>query len=547
MTMPQLTAGVLIASKYRLDARLDAGKRAEVWSATDTELQRSVAIKILLTPAGGDPGFLDAFRAEAQLDAQLRHPNIVEVFEWGTDGDANFSVMELLEGETVRRLLAIGPLAADRVIGIGRQVASALAFAHGEGVAHGSISAAHVIVGSDNRTTLIDFGLQCRGQCEYPAIADSDTAALGALLYEMLTGVKPTGPRPAGVAENAPWPEHPRKLRSDVPSALDAVVMKAIAPNPAERYATAAELQAALDELVRPKSRAWLWIMLAILAVIAAAAGAWFFSTQMKIVVPDVTGKPSAEAQATITSAGLKMVVIGQIASDSIAEGSVVSENPTAGVKVRRGSQLGVTLSSGKPTASVPAVVGLELSAASSAITGAGLKVGQVTDQANSTFPANTVISETPVAGTHVTAGTAVNLLVSSGQAKVTVPDVRGTSQTDATTKLQGLGLVVDVGQAYSSQSKGVVFAQGPAPGTSVAKGSTVSLSVSKGKAPVTVPDVIGAQAADAKTSIQNLGLVPVSELTSGTVSQVGTVISQNPDSGTKVPPGSQVKLTIGK
>ena len=545
--MPQLTAGVLIAGKYRLDARLDAGGQAEVWSATDTELQRPVALKILLTPVGADPSFLDAFRAEAKLDAQLRHPSIVEVFEWGSDGDANFVVEELLAGETVRRLLANGPLAADRVIGIGRQIASALAFAHAEGVAHGSISAAHVIVGSDNKATLIDFGLQCRGQCEYPAVPDSDTAALGALLYEMLTGVKPSGPRPSGVAENAPWPEHPHKLRSDVPSALDAVVMKSIAPDPADRYSAAAELQAALDELVRPKSRAWLWVLLAILAVIAAAAGAWFFSTQTKIVVPDVTGKPSAEAQATITSAGLKMVVTGQVASDSIAQDSVVSEEPTAGTKVRRGSQLGVILSSGKPTASVPAVVGLELSAASSAVTGAGLTVGQVTNQANSTFPANTVISETPVAGTHVTAGTAVNLLVSSGQAKVTVPDVRGMSQADATVKLQGLGLVVDVGQAYSSQSKGVVFAQGPAPGTSVAKGSTVTLSVSKGVAPITVPDVTGAQAPDAKTSLQNLGLVPVSVLTSGTASQVGTVISQDPVSGTKVPTGSQVKLTIGK
>ncbi len=545
--MPEITTGTLIAGRYRLETRLDAGGRAQVWTATDDELKRPVAVKLLLTPAGGDAAFVEAFRAEAQLEAKLKHPGIVEVFDWGHDGDVNFVVQELLDGETVAQLLANGPLAADRVIGVGRQLAGALVYAHAEEVAHGSVGVKHAIVGADGKATLIDFGLQCRGQCEYPALPDADTYALGTLLYEMLTGASPTGPRPANFPENEPWPEHPHKMVADVPSELDAIVMKAIAPNPAERYQTAAELQAALDELARPKSHAWLWTMLAVFAVLLAALGTWYFASQMKIVVPDVTGKTTAEAQSVLSSAGLKMVVTGQAASAAVTEGAIVSEEPSAGAKVRRGSQVGVMLSSGKPTAQVPTVIGLDLQSASGQIASAGLTVGTVTKQTSTTFPVNTVISASPAAGAQLIAGSPVNLVVSAGQARVTVPDLRGLSQTNATAKLQSLGLKVDVGTAFSSQSRGVVVSQGPVAGATVAPGGTVTILVSKGRAPVTVPRVIGAQAADAKTSLQNLGLVPVTVETSGSASQVGNVISQEPGSGSRVAPGSQVTITVGK
>lgn len=545
--MTLVDVGSLIANRYRLEERLDAGGRAQVWRASDQELGRPVAVKILMTPEGGDPTFAQAFQAEAQLEARLKHPGIVEVFDWGHDGDANYVVMELLEGETIRRLLGSGTQPADPVISVGRQAAAALAYAHAEGVAHGSIGPDHVMVGPDGHTTLIDFGLQCRGTCEYPAIPDSDTYALGGLLYEMLVGASPTGPRPVNLPENEPWPQGPHKLNSDVPPELDHIVMKAISPDPALRYKTAAELQAALDELARPKSRAWLWTLIAILAVILVGIGTWYFASQMKVVVPDVTGVTTTQAESTLSSAGLKLVVAGQAPSPTLASGLVVSENPAAGSRVRRGSQVGVVVSTGKPTATVPAVTGTTLEAASSAIANAQLVVGSVTNQSSSTFPANTVISQSPAAGSQLTAGDKVDLVVSAGQAKVTVPDVRGMSQANATAKLQGLGFVVDVGTTYSSQPSGIVITQGPVAGSLATKGSTVTISVSKGNAPIKVPDLIGAQEADAKTTLQNLGLVPVSIPTSGTAAQVGTVISQTPDAGTSVAVGSRVDIQIGK
>ena len=473
-------------------------------------------------------------------------PGVVEVLDWGHDGDANYVVMELLEGETVRRLLAEGPLPPDRVLTLGRQAAAALAYAHAESVAHGSVGPDHVMVAPDGQTTLIDFGLQGRGACEYPAAPDADAYALGALLYEMLVGASPTGPRPVNLPEHETWPEHPHKLNSDIPLELDRIVMKAISPNPADRYQTAAELQAALDELARPKSRAWLWVLVAVLAVMLAAFGAWYFTSQVKVAVPDVTGTTSSEAQTTLSASGFKMVVTGQSTSPSLPAGTIVSEDPAAGTKVRSGSQVGVTVSTGKPAATVPSVAGFSLQAASSAIASAGLVVGIVTTQNSTNFPVNTVILQSPPSGEKLTAGDSVDLVVSAGHALVTVPDVRGMSQANASAKLTNRGLVVDVGKAYSTQPSGIVVTQGPAAGKTVAVGSTVSISVSKGTAPVKVPDVTGAQAADAKTSLQNIGLVPVSIPTSGTPSQVGTVIDQAPDPGTKVSPGSQVKILVG-
>jgi serine/threonine-protein kinase len=195
----------------------------------------------------------------------------------------------------------------------------------------------------------------------------------------------------------------------------------------------------------------------------------------------------------------------------------------------------------------VPSLSGLTLDAASSAIVAAGLSVGRVTNQTNGTFPAGTVISQSPLSGEKLTAGQSVDLVVSAGQAQVTVPEVRGRSQADASADLVNAGLVVSVGQVFSTQPFGIVVTQGPVAGTSVVKGSTVTISVSKGPAPVRVPNVVGAQEGDADTSLQDVGLVPVSVPTSGTPSQVGIVISQSPEAGTRVRPGSQVRIHVGQ
>jgi eukaryotic-like serine/threonine-protein kinase len=545
--MALVEAGSLIAGRYQLEQRLDVGGRAQVWRAIDRDLERPVAVKILLTPEGGNESFIEAFHAEAELEARMHHPGIVEVFDWGHDGAANYIVMELLEGWTVSNILQNGVMSVDHVVSMARQAAAALAYAHGEGIAHGSIGPDHIVFSPDGRATLIDFGLQCRGTCEYPAMPDSDTYELGALMYQALVGASPKGPRPANLPENEVWPEAVHHLNPNVSQELSHLIMKAIAPDPDNRFRTAAELQAALDKLVKPKNRAWLWMLLAVIAIALVGGGTWYLATQPKVVVPDVVGLTQAQAESKVAAAGLSLVVTGQVSSTTAATGTIISENPPAGTKARSGSQVGVVVSTGVPDRTVPSVTGVSFEAASSTIASAGLVVGKVTRQNSTTFPAGTVISQSPSAGVQAPEGSAVNVVVSAGIAQVTVPVVTGVSEATAKDRLTKVGLVADVGRVYSSLPSGIVVTQGPAAGSAIAAGGTVTLSVSKGPAPVTVPDLTGAQAAAATTSLQNLGLVPVSVETSGTSAQIGTVIAQSPDAGEKVDPGSQVRIFIGK
>jgi serine/threonine-protein kinase len=333
-----------------------------------------------------------------------------------------------------------------------------------------------------------------------------------------------------------------------VSSEFDRIVMKAIAPDPAARYQNAAQLHADLEAMAAPKKRhTGLWIAAAVVALALVAAGVWFLTTQQNAVVPGVVGVASADASATLVRAGFTMVVSGSRASSAVASDAVLSESPGAGKTVRKGSQIAVVLSTGKPMATVPGLAGLTLQAASAKIAAAGLVVGSVTSQASSVFPASSVLTQVPSAGTETTLGAAVDLIVSSGARQVTVLDVRSTSQTTAVARLTGQGLLVDVGESFSSQPVGIVVSQAPTPGSNVPAGSTVTISVSKGPAPVTVPDVKGAAAADAKTSLEEIGLVPVTVAASGTAAQKGTVIDQDPEPGTQVSAGSKVTIMVGK
>ncbi len=222
-------------------------------------------------------------------------------------------------------------------------------------------------------------------------------------------------------------------------------------------------MQAALDALVAPKKpRVWPWAVAAVVAIVVAVLGLWYITSQMSVVVPDVTKMPIAEAESALASAGLVMTVGGQETSEELPAGVVVAENPAAGTSVRRGSKVSVTESTGKPTVAVPAVVGIEFKTASSTIASAGLVVGTVTRKNDDSFPADTVISQEPAAGQQLTLSSPVNLLVSAGEAQANVPDVTGLAQSAATSRLENAGFVVDAGVGVLRAAVG----RGREPGT---------------------------------------------------------------------------------
>jgi serine/threonine protein kinase len=272
-----MVEGTSLQSRYRIDHRIAAGGMGAVYEAMDQRLNRLVAVKILKSELAHDPRFVERFRREARAVASLSHPNIANVYDYGEDGDSYFIVMELARGEDLARLIrAAAPLSSDRAVHIATQMCAALAHAHSVGIVHRDIKPANVIVGPGDRVKVTDFGIaraagdltltatgSILGTAQYlsPEQAaggivgpPSDIYATGIVLFEMLTGTVPfTGESAVAVAMRQvsdPIPP-PSRLNPEVGPALDAVVAKATAKEPRDRFADATMMADALKDVVR--------------------------------------------------------------------------------------------------------------------------------------------------------------------------------------------------------------------------------------------------------------------------------------------------------
>jgi predicted Ser/Thr protein kinase len=271
-----LVEGTTLAERYRIEERIASGGMGAIYRAVDERLNRTVAIKVLRDDFSGDPAFVERFRREARAVAALSHPRIANVYDYGED-DRPFIVMEFAEGTNLARILEGGPLSAERTCRIGAQVAAALAHAHAAGIVHRDVKPANIIVAPGDRVKITDFGIALAageatltgpgtiiGTAHYlaPEQADggrigpaTDVYSTGIVLFEMLTGAVPfTGDSAVSVAmkhvsEDVPSPS---SLSPAVPPELDAVVGRATAKHPANRFPDAGELEVALLEAARP-------------------------------------------------------------------------------------------------------------------------------------------------------------------------------------------------------------------------------------------------------------------------------------------------------
>ena len=508
----------IFGDRYEVEAPLGTGGMAEVWRGHDRVLNRTVAIKTLLPQFARDSSFVERFRREAQAAARLNHAGIVSVYDSGTDGDTPYIVMQYIEGRTLADFLGSGKtLPPKQAATIAQEIAEALGAAHAHGVIHRDIKPANVMITREGKVLVMDFGIArlisgpetapqtsaVLGTASYlspeqaqghSVDARSDIYALGVVLYEMLTGRPPfTGDSPMAIAYkqvNA-TPPAPSSANPDVPPELDAVVMRALSKNPANRYQTGQEFADDLERartggqvlatpllpaggeatqvISRPQPtsvlppqerdgdsprKPWVAVLLALLIMALLAAGTYLAVTMLTddggggemVAVPQLVGLTRPQAQQALDEAGLTMGDRTRRASDEVPAGRVIEQDPPADRQVESGSAVDLVFSSGPQTVEVPSVTGMSVADAEAALETAGLVLGEQAEQNDQTVPEGQIISQDPPAGEEVPEETPVNVVVSAGPSVVIVPDLICRSYASAKAELEGLGLRVELG-----------------------------------------------------------------------------------------------------
>ncbi len=561
-----MTQAHRIGGRYEVGELLGRGGMAEVRKGTDVRLGRTVAIKRLRTDLASDSTFQTRFRREAQAAASLNHPAIVSVYDTGeemaTDGSnvaQPYIVMEYVAGRTLRDILREGrKILPERALEITSGVLSALDYSHRAGIIHRDIKPGNVMLTPSGDVKVMDFGIaravsdasstmtqtaavvgtaqylspeQARGET---VDSRSDVYSTGCLLYELLTGRPPfVGDSPVAVAYQhvREQPTPPSSFDEELTPEIDAMVMKALAKNPGDRYASAAAMKTDLDRYLagkpvdapavaaapataflptdapRPgnghtdvvpavgedeeeRRRRGPMILLALL-LLALVVAALVFGPRLlnsgteQVQVPSVTGMMKQQAERTIRAQALKVGEATTAESADVARGRVISQDPDAQQSVDVGSEVNIVVSSGPPRVEVPDVVGKDKNDAADQLREKGFEV--VLSQKDSSEPENQVVEQQPPAGAMVKEGSKITLFWSAGPQKV--PDVVGKTESEAKRILQGAGFKVDVVEDPSTKAKkGTVLRQSPDAGSDADRGSTVYIVVSTYEEPSPTP-----------------------------------------------------------
>jgi len=547
--------GRILDGRYRIEDRIARGGMATVYAATDLRLDRYVAIKVMHASLAEDSAFVSRFVREAKSAARLSDPHVVAVYDQGEDSGLIYLVMEFVPGRTVRDVLReFGRLSPEQALTILDPVLQALDAAHAAGFVHRDVKPENVLLTDDGRVKVADFGLARAisagnataatqglliGTVAYLSpeqvqrgIADarSDVYGAGILLYEMITGSVPfAGETPLAVAYqhvNAVVPV-PSSVRPGIPAEVDALVARATERDPDLRYPNAASFLADLRRIRSglPAPRPFGVGESNASTLIVPLAGL----QTGPIVHNSLDAPPTLVAAPRKKRKGLITFIVFAVIAALVAGAAWY---------------LGV----GKKV-TVPSVSGLTAAAAQAKLKPLNLALSIGGQQFSETIPSGHIISTNPQAGTDVRDGSTIAAIVSKGLERYAIPQVAGMSVADATAAITDSSLAVG-GQttAYDEKiAKGKVIGTNPPANQKLKRDQQVTLIVSKGPAPVPVPNLVGRSLSSAEKSLTNIGLeYSVSREYSKSV-PTGHVISTDPKAGEKANRGDSVSLVVSK
>ena len=564
---------IIFGGRYELKKRLARGGMAEVFLAEDQLLGRPVAVKVLFPEFASDPNFVERFRREAQAAANLNHPNIVGVFDWGKERNTYYIVMEYVEGKTLSQLIRKeGPLPAARVAEIADGIASALGFAHKGDVVHRDMKSGNVIISDTGQIKVADFGIATAisagsdtdltqtgavmGTANYfsPEQAQgltvdgrSDLYSLGVVMYEMLTGAPPfTGETSISIAYKhvQEQPEPISSKRQGVPEALQAITAKLLNKNPDRRYPSAGELQtdlhrflsgrytlddSNLDELIEPLTNDF------DTAEVSQVESS--FDQQQ-----DNDGPPYPPQYYEpydrqdrriwlwgVLTIGLLGALIALIVLlvDFVQNTTNSESDGIAIEQIQPVSPTGII---------VPLVVDLDRGQAIALLQSRGLQVGRITTEIRDDVPSDRVLSQTPSQGTELEEGETVNIIVSVGPESIQVPVVVGLTQEEAFNKLQNQGFVnIEIRKIKTNEyDQGVVAEQDPEASSFIEPTSIIGLRIADGRISDRIPNLTGQTLSIALDELEEFGwITSVEEVNDDSIAE-GRVVATVPNSGSE-------------
>jgi beta-lactam-binding protein with PASTA domain/predicted Ser/Thr protein kinase len=558
--MSEISPDALIDGRYKVLTKLGAGGMADVYCAEDQQLGRKVALKLLHRRFAEDAEFVERFRREASSAAGLQHPNVVSVYDRGEWDGTYYIAMEYLPGRSLKDAIRQeAPLDPVRAIDITVQILKAARFAHRKGIVHRDLKPHNVMMDDEDRVKVTDFGIARAGasdmtetgsimgtaqylspeQAQGHAVSQSsDLYSIGVILFELLTGHVPFDAESAvtiALKHVSEAPPAPTVFDPSVPPALEAVTLWALEKDPAARPADADAFILALEDARD-----------AVLTSEAPGQRTAMFAPAA--IPPD----PFAEEALTAAAFGPVAEPLPYYTEEHALNDPDARRRPPwwawlLAALALAAIVLGIVLLTRPGDVTVPRVVGQDVASATSELRAAGLKTS--VDRVTSSRAVDEVLAQDPGGGDTAKDGSTVTLTVSSGPGQVSVPSVDGLGEQKASATLTDAGLVVDriVRQADDSVSKGRAIRTSPASGTSVNRGSNVTLVVSSGPQQVAVPDVVGLTKTEAQQTLGNQGFQFTSSEQGSDTVDPGTVLSQSPTAGSKAAPGSTVAIVVAR